>query len=337
MCLNPQYMHNKGKYLETTYKGEKGTPYDIEVYAKCGNCIQCTNEKSNNWVIRNRYEAKAHNKICFITLTYAESPYFLIRKHLQDFIKRLRRELERKEKIKIRIFYNGEYGEKNNRPHYHVIIYGWEEKQEKLKYKRLNKKNNIIYESETINKLWKHGIHAYQIFNKKEINYIALYNTARESEKRDYIISIENTKKLLKELKKKEQTHVHRFYMIQLLNKEIKKRENRKNKYICIKEFNGWSKALGWEQFYKEYQKNKETYDFKEYLENKEFLTPSPWVIKLANKGDKRAINEMLSRSAELATNLTVEELKSKNLARLMTKRKNEIFKYIEDDQKKEF
>ena len=120
-------------------------------------------------------------------------------------------------------------------------------------------------------------------------------------------------------------------------SREIKKRENKKNKYICIKEFNGWSKALGWEQFYKEYQKNKETYDFKEYFEDKEFLTPSPWVIKLANKGDKRAINEMLSRSAELATNLTVEELKSKNLARLMSKRKNEIFKYIEDDQKKEF
>lgn len=44
-------------------------------------------KKANNWVIRNFYEAKNNEKKCFITLTYAKTPIFLVRKDFQDWLK----------------------------------------------------------------------------------------------------------------------------------------------------------------------------------------------------------------------------------------------------------
>lgn len=328
MCLNPKTIHSQGKYKETTYKGEKGEEYNIITYSKCGNCEQCIAEKANNWVIRNHYESKAHKKICFITLTYKDNTYFLIKKHLQDFIKRLRRYVEYHEKgEKLRYFAVGEYGERTNRPHFHIIIYNWIDKN--AKYKGTNKKGNFIFESEIINKLWKFGLTSYQPFEKHEIPYIALYNTARDIEKRDYIISKDNVKKLLKELKKKEQAHVHKKVMIKTLEKELKNKENKKSNYIAIKEFNTWSKALGWEEFLKEYNKHNNTYDWKEQIEDKEFFTPSPWIIKLANLGEQNAIEEMHRRASVLASNLTEQELAIKNKNRQLDKKKDDIIDYI--------
>ena len=327
MCLNPIRILNEGKRKETTYIGKKGEKYTIACYTKCGNCSQCIAEKANNWVIRNKYEEKAHTKKCFITLTYSDSPYFLIKKHLQDFLKRFRKGI----KEQIRYFACGEYGVLHNRPHLHIILYGWEDPN--AKWIGTSKKGNPIFKSEYVDYKWGFGKTTYQVFNEKESAYIALYNTARETEKRDYIISTQKAKELIKELKQKEQTKIHRFLMIRELQKELKKKEVKKSGFIKIKEFNTWSKALGWQEFEKEYKKQK-NYDFKEYIQDKEFLTPSPWIKKLANKGDSNAIQEMLRRTAELTAELTSEELARKNRNRKLSRKKNEIIKFAEDYQK---
>lgn len=113
MCLEPKWIYKRGKYKKSNYRGQEGESYELGTYSKCGHCEICTAEKSNNWVIRNKYESmNAKNTAkCFVTLTYKENPCILIKKDLQLFFKRLRRNLEYNGfKGKIRYFAAGEYG-----------------------------------------------------------------------------------------------------------------------------------------------------------------------------------------------------------------------------------
>lgn len=70
-------------------------------------------------------EATQHGENCFLTLTYNDDNLpddkSLNPKHVQDFLKRLRRRIEPK---KIRYFAVGEYGETTHRPHYHLVLFG---------------------------------------------------------------------------------------------------------------------------------------------------------------------------------------------------------------------
>lgn len=74
------------------------------------------------------HETDYHQHSAFVTLTYADE--FLPedgavhKDHLQLFLKRLRRRLE---PVKLKYYATGEYGEKNGRPHYHIILYGLDE------------------------------------------------------------------------------------------------------------------------------------------------------------------------------------------------------------------
>lgn len=67
-------------------------------------------------------EAQSHNTACFLTLTYAIEPpgRGLAPADLTLFCKRLRRAME---PIPLRYFACGEYGEKRERPHYHLVVY----------------------------------------------------------------------------------------------------------------------------------------------------------------------------------------------------------------------
>lgn len=325
MCLNPKWIYKKGNYKKDNYRGNAGDFYEIGTYSKCGSCEICQAEKANNWVIRNYYESKGHEKKCFITLTYAENPYIIIKKDLQDFLKKLRRYLQyHGYKEKIRYFACMEYGEKNNRPHAHVIIYGWED--ENAEYLDINKRCNIVYQSEIIQNCWGLGRTSYQKFDDKEAPYIALYETSKETFKRAYKMTREKLKKLEelytynKRIKGKRRKD--------LLNglKEIRKKmDKEKAKYAVIREFNTWSIALGWKDFYEEYSKSSK-YVFTEYLhESGEFVTPSPWVKKLANLGHVDAIEEMRKRENEIKQTATVEEEKRKNQVKVGERRKKEI------------
>lgn len=63
-----------------------------------------------------------HQHAAFTTLTYSRDhlPVTLQKRHVQLFLKRLRKNVD----AKIRFFASGEYGEKNGRPHYHALLYG---------------------------------------------------------------------------------------------------------------------------------------------------------------------------------------------------------------------
>lgn len=328
MCLRPKWIYKKGQYLEDNYRGNQGDFYELGTFAECGCCAQCVATKSNNWVVRNHYEAMNCKKKCFVTLTYAENPIIIVRKDIQDFMKRLRAELA-KSNIKIRIFYCMEYGEKNNRPHAHIIIYGWED--ETAFYQDINKKGNIIYKSMLIEKTWGLGRTSYQKFSDKEAPYIALYSTPQETFKRAYKLNAEKLKKLeyYARTKKNLTKSSRKNLMIEILDLQ-KQLEESKNKYILSREINGWSLALGWEAFENQYNKTKE-YVFMEYIKEMQIPTPSPWVKKLANMGDIQAANEMFRREEQSDKETNEDKERLKNESKIMAQRKKELREWIDE------
>lgn len=92
----------------------------------CGRCGTCLELRRTYWTFRMHEELRNHDSAAFITLTYTEPPLSpqnlatLEKKHLQDFIKRLRHHLHGR---KIRYYAVGEYGPETQRPHYHAIIF----------------------------------------------------------------------------------------------------------------------------------------------------------------------------------------------------------------------
>lgn len=96
------------------------------VTVSCGKCLECQRQKSIEWSFRIMDECSVHEQNCFITLTYNEEslpdPPFVSRREVQLFMKRIRKEIA---PLKIRFFACGEYGKKNQRPHYHAILFGY--------------------------------------------------------------------------------------------------------------------------------------------------------------------------------------------------------------------
>jgi len=90
----------------------------------CGRCIACRLNKARGWSIRIMHEVKISKLSCFVTLTYNDENLpknkSLVIEHCQKFMKRLRKNTS----LKIRYFLGAEYGEKEKRPHYHIILFG---------------------------------------------------------------------------------------------------------------------------------------------------------------------------------------------------------------------
>lgn len=89
----------------------------------CGQCMPCRFNRRRIWAHRLMLEAKCHDRKSFATLTYEKEPEgsSVNVKHVQDWLKRLRKKLQPE---KIRYFVVGEYGETTWRPHYHAALFG---------------------------------------------------------------------------------------------------------------------------------------------------------------------------------------------------------------------
>ena len=328
MCLNPKWIYKKGRYKEDNYRGSAGDFYELGTFSKCGCCTQCINEKSNNWVVRNHYEAinPKNERKSFITLTYEENPIIIIKKDIQDFVKRLRINLDRSTGEKIRIFTCSEYGELYNRPHAHIILYGFDD--EKAKYKGINKKGNLYYESEIIQDTWGLGRTSYQKFDDNEIPYISLYNTANEQFKRAYKLNHDKLKKLEDYATNIRHANQRKNLYLEL-NELREELDKSKKEWIAIKESNTWSKSMGWEEFERQYYKQV-NYAWEEYIGEMSITTPSSWVKRLANQGDMAAAEEMFRRENSQIKETNEERERLKNLGKLQAKKKEEIIKYHE-------
>lgn len=99
----------------------------IPLQLPCGGCLGCRTASAKDWALRCQLELQNHESATFTTLTYdnEHQPPTLSKRHLQLFLKRLRKETGPARPI--RFFAAGEYGETNLRPHYHAILYGLHE------------------------------------------------------------------------------------------------------------------------------------------------------------------------------------------------------------------
>lgn len=101
-------------------------PKAKSVTLPCGKCYGCVKERARQWAVRLQHEAQLHEDNAFITLTYDDEHLpkdrSLSVRHCQEFLKRFRARIA---PVRIKFFLAGEYGDENERPHYHAIIFGW--------------------------------------------------------------------------------------------------------------------------------------------------------------------------------------------------------------------
>lgn len=162
MCTNPIFLPNLG-----------GIPIP------CGKCLECALTYSRLWTGRCMDEARLHEHNCIITLTYANAPTALCKRDFQLFMKRLRKRIA---PLKIRFYGCGEYGGKNNRPHFHVIIFGWAPSDCSFFFSR----NGInFYKSDFVSEVWQHGYILVSECSEKAVKYATKYLTKLDKRPHD--------------------------------------------------------------------------------------------------------------------------------------------------------
>lgn len=140
----------------------------------CGKCFECKKLDRVGWSIRVQDEMKEGT---VITLTYNNEnvPEHLNKKHLQDYVKRLREHLRRNHKqipnlkdyepTNFKYFGVGEYGDRFGRPHYHIIF-------------------NIPY-VDIMQSLWSFGNIYSDSISNQAIHYCTKYVTKNSGWKKD--------------------------------------------------------------------------------------------------------------------------------------------------------
>lgn len=101
---------------------------DINFPVRCGQCIACRINRSQEWSYRALHESTYFKDSIFITLTYDQDHYpkggSLDKKTIQKFIKRLRKYHTQNTGKSIKYIVAGEYGPQDGRCHYHALIFG---------------------------------------------------------------------------------------------------------------------------------------------------------------------------------------------------------------------
>lgn len=166
----------------------------------CGQCMFCRLERSREVALRCVHESRMFEDNCFITLTYndeklkelcplTEGGYSLVRKHVQDFMKRLRIKFCRGffydlglrkglfyQSKNIRAFGCGEYGERNGRPHFHLCLFNCRFPDRKYSGCRDGFR---YYDSKRLTDLWGNGFTSVCDFSFETAAYVARYTTKK--------------------------------------------------------------------------------------------------------------------------------------------------------------
>lgn len=167
-----------------TYPGGK---FDEVSKVPCGKCIGCKLEYSRQWAVRCVHEAQMHDENCFITLTYNNENLpkdkGVHKSEIQNFMKRLRESISPK---KVRFYAAGEYGERFDRPHYHICLFGYDFKDKVVLEVTERKKNRftthkmcVLYTSKELAELWKKGYHSIGEMSFETAAYAARYVTKK--------------------------------------------------------------------------------------------------------------------------------------------------------------
>lgn len=148
----------------------------------CGKCAGCLKDYQDEWLFRLKQEQRSSDVTRFYTLTYDEAhcPYndeFQL-EHLQKFMKRLRKSLDKKG-VKVRYFIVGEYGSERGRPHYHALFF-YTDDQEKVLYL-----NDVLELDCLVRDLWFYGQIEASSADIERLVYVTKYIINRDPEKKE--------------------------------------------------------------------------------------------------------------------------------------------------------
>lgn len=252
MCTDPKYIFISNKLSDndkalTTFTRYYELGIDDEVYANdkvfwlgkarhyfdehykefedyyvipCGKCIECCLRRASEWSLRLMHESNFHESSCFLTLTYNDDnlPWAkydhcptLYKRHLQLFMKRLRKRFPG---IKFRYYGCGEYGDTTHRPHYHMVLFGYDFSKDRELFS-ITKANHKLYISQTLSDLWSLGHCLIGDLNDKTAGYVAGYVTKKLKDKfepaEDYTVLAESLDTTVSNLYKKGLIRVPEF------------------------------------------------------------------------------------------------------------------------------
>lgn len=138
----------------------------------CGKCIDCRLNYSRQWADRCIFESEYYkdSECWFLTITYDDDHIMdigsnvfsgtLEKKELSAFLKRLRRHCEYHGiSSGVRFYACGEYGSKTFRPHYHMILYGLDLKENDSMVPWVKSKSGFwTWRSPLLESIWKKGM-----------------------------------------------------------------------------------------------------------------------------------------------------------------------------------
>jgi len=201
----------------------------------CGRCNGCRIARSKEWAIRCIHETKTHDDNCFITLTYNPDHLppdnSLEHKHFQDFIRSLRKRVNKHAKKynyytdeigierkvanpnfnPIRYYMCGEYGKATEgnqwiaRPHFHVILFGFAFQD---KTNHTVRRGNQVYRSELLERTWTKGFSEIGNVTFKSCAYVARYIIKKQKPNDDKYAIIDNDTGEILGYRKQEYTHM---------------------------------------------------------------------------------------------------------------------------------
>lgn len=149
------------------------------VSVPCGKCLPCRVNNACSWAIRSYHEMIYSGGIgVFLTLTYDDNHLpkgsELVKKHLQNFNKRLRINLKRDNIPSFRSFFAcGEYGTKKGRPHYHELLFGYV--PDDLVFYKTSYSGQPLYISDKLNRIWGNGFVFVGLIGDGAAGYVARY------------------------------------------------------------------------------------------------------------------------------------------------------------------
>lgn len=150
--------------------------FGTRIQLPCGRCLGCRLARAKEWALRCHHESEIQKEdglpSSFITLTYRDESLpknsNLTHEHFQKFIKSYKKRTGKN----CRYFMCGEYGSKNNRPHYHAILFGVHFSDRQL----VQTRDGIrVYTSELLAKCWPHGSHEIGSVTFQSAGYVARY------------------------------------------------------------------------------------------------------------------------------------------------------------------
>ena len=150
----------------------------VRIIVPCTKCPICLQNKRVEWSVRLQEELRIAKTAYFITLTYDDTKIpinehglqTLVKKHVQDFNKRLRKAMEKHPKMKLRFYAVGEYGSKTERPHYHGIYF-----------------NIPVPIMQKLADVWKYGFVHTGTCTPAAIHYTCKYIIQKQDYDKDYI------------------------------------------------------------------------------------------------------------------------------------------------------